>query len=343
MRFRVSSGVLSSLTGLCILLLASGCGSQPMPAAPSPIAPIPATAAFEFSASPIVLTSFSSVFSPGYDWVGSMSSSMAFQEVWGSDAVFAPAPGVVTTIGSDSDGVRMDFLGNQGMRFYLSGLAEATVTIGSRLEAGERVGTRQREADRFGRLFAVRLGLMNPAARLNLITPLRYPDEVRLGENPLRYFVEPLRSQILGLRGGPDADSRLDYDVPGTLMGLWFEESVPFSDSLSSASRDKRLWIVFTNSTGNGGFGGQTLRISALSNGLLPMTTPVQGSPHPRDITPQSGFLILQMERSPYAPSWPVLLLVQMLSESRVRAEGYGGPADGAPTSFTAKARTFIR
>ena len=279
---------------------------------------------------------------PGYEWGGAPSASMSFVQVWGSDAVLAPGTGVVQAIRLDGENLRVDFLGLQWMRFYLSRLATTSVAVGDRVVAGDRVGTRRREP-RLGRLAPVDLGVINLAASNSFVSPSRYTDDVRLGEDPLKYFVKPLKSQIRGYRAYPNPDARLDYDVPGTLMGLWFEESVSMTDSLSASKSDQRLWFVYTNRTEGAGYGPRSLRISTPAIAIMGMGTPLPGSQHPEEITPAGGFTIIHMEPDSHMPSWPVRLLVEMQSATRVRAEAYWGPADTAPTHFTDKARTYIR
>jgi hypothetical protein len=332
------------LTGV-LLAGAAGCGAPPAPTSPAPAQPtppFPATAPFEFIAAPIELFGQTYATWPGYAWVGSPSASMAFAQVWGSDVVLAPGAGVVHAVRPDGPDWRNDVIGAQSMQFYLSNLATVSVSVGDRVAGGDRVGTRNREP-RFGRLGHVRLGVISLTARNFFVSPGRHSDDVLFGEYPLKYFVEPLRSQILGFRSYSTPDARLDYDVAGTLMGLWFEESVSMNDSLAAAKSDQRLWFVYTNDLRNGGYGPRTLRISTPSIAVTSMGTPLPGSPHPQTITPASGLTVIHMEPEPIMPSWPVRLLVEMQSATRVRAEAYWGPAATAPTQFTDKARTYIR
>src|SRR5688500_17787171 len=124
------------LSGL-VLLIAAACGSPATPTAPAVQpgpGPVP-SASFEFTKTPIELTSRPSVSWPGYDWVGTYETTMSFQDLWSSEVVVAPAAGIVQGVTTDGDDVRIDFRSPQGMRFYLSGLATATVSTWSRVEA----------------------------------------------------------------------------------------------------------------------------------------------------------------------------------------------------------------
>ena len=71
--------------------------------------------------------------------------------------------------------------------------------------------------------------MVNLDRPLTFANPARYSRETLYGDGPLKYFEEPLRSQLYAKvdRDGSERDGRIDYDVKGTLSGNWFADDLP--------------------------------------------------------------------------------------------------------------------
>lgn len=138
-------------------------------------------------------------------------------------------------------------------------------------------------------------------------------------------------------------DGRLSFDTAGTLMGFWYEEGVPAGAGYAKEYRNQRLWFFETFDQDGACCGSGTVRVTTLTPGLQTYATPRPGTPDLRTITPASGFVVIELVPHPSAPHWVQRLMVEMLADGRVRAEGYLGLPHLAPTSFTGAARTFVR
>jgi hypothetical protein len=153
-------------------------------------------------------------------------------------------------------------------------------------------------------------------------------------------FAEPLRTQLRALAG--EVPVPLSNDVPGTLMGHWFDENLPLEGSgqPGGAPSGKRLWFFYTERHPGGVRGPRKLRIRSLSG--VSSGLPMAGSPEPATITPASGLVTFHLEPPGYS-SWPEVLLVQMLDHDRLRAEVWYGQPGTEPSGFSSAARIYVR
>ena len=138
-------------------------------------------------------------------------------------AFFAPADGTVTTlfgaIGAES---KIVVRATSTISYYIDHIIpDVTVSPGTRLTAGQRLGTS-------GAAYAVDLGVINTGLTLTgFANPMRYPSDTLHADAPLKYYEEPLRSQLYAKvqRLGSDLDGKIDLDVPGRLAGNWYVEN----------------------------------------------------------------------------------------------------------------------
>jgi hypothetical protein len=137
----------------------AGCTADPAPTLPlpaQPATPTPVTQSFEFTVAPIEASEF--VHTIGREWSGYYTTAASFSKTWGSDEVFAPAAGRV--VGTSGDGSRVDLVGADSTRFYLTGLESTTTFVGLEVNAGDTIGRRRRDSR--NRLLAIRLGVFRP-------------------------------------------------------------------------------------------------------------------------------------------------------------------------------------
>jgi len=172
--------------------------------------------------------------------------------------------------------------------------------------------------------------------------------------DPLDYFGEPLRSQLLALdprrlepRGG-----QIDYDVDGRLAGNWFREGTNgyagtdpqryWAGHFSAASHylDPTFIVI-----SHGDFGGVSRQFWARGNQPDPATVGVESGVVRYELVPiglnltQSGSVVL----NPQNDNVQGVLLVQMLDRQKVRMEVFPGLTASQVTGFTANAAVYVR
>ena len=153
-------------------------------------------------------------------------------------------------------------------------------------------------------------------------------------EAPLKYFDEPLRTQLYAKveRIGPDLDGKIDYDVPGRLSGNWF-----MTDSISlSFAYDTYDPARVVISVGGG--------LSQTGVFSIAATDPI-----PRDVSVASGAVRYTLatwgetgQPQRVRSGVPTArMLVQMLDDQRIRVELF--PVSASAEAFTSNAREFVR
>lgn len=241
-------------------------------------------------------------------------------------AVFAPADGVVTTVlggaGTESKVfVRATTTVQDDVDHVI---LDASLAFGATIAAGQRLGTT-------GTAYGMDLGVINDAVTLSFVNPSRYIADTLHADAPLKYYAEPLRSQLYARvqRIGLDLDGRIDDDVAGRLAGNWFQENGGAQMSFAYDTYDpSQVRIAVASAFVTGG-------VFAIAS----------GDPLPRDVSAASGPIRYTLTRGITGP--PVggtpsnTLLVQMLSDQRMQAEllALGAAAD----SFTSASRIFVR
>lgn len=209
-------------------------------------------------------------------------------------------------------------------QYYLDHLILAAgINVGTVLTAGQQIGTS-------GNAYAVDLGVINDNAPLGFINPARYNDgETLHADAPLKYYTEPLRSQLYARvqRLGADRDGAINFDKAGTLSGNWFSQFGNFPLSFCYDTYDPSVPLI---SIGVGTWQGVF--------GLAAGTTV------PRDITVASGRVLLPLYGTRSGPGRQVSaptfwMLVQMIDDTHIREEIF----NKIPTDFDNSALMFIR
>ena len=237
--------------------------------------------------------------------------------------LFAPADGTVlfvidNGVGSDR---KIGFRGTSKVTYYVDHLIPTvSLAVGTAVKAGDRLGTT-------GSAYGIDLGVVNDDVMLTgLVNLSRYPKGEEHTDAPLKYYAEPLRSQLYAkvLRIGPDLDGKFDFDIAGRLSGNWFGESDQAPLAFAYDTYDPTLVRIATSS-------GLALAPSVF--GIA------SGDREPRDISVASGAVVYTITRTG-APSGR--MLVQMLSDDRIRVEIFT-PATASVTGFTGAAKVFVR
>ncbi|HYV98137.1 MAG TPA: hypothetical protein VE967_11825, partial [Gemmatimonadaceae bacterium] len=162
--------------------------------------------------------------------------------------VYAPATGAVffmiQPVGTDW---KVDFRVTSTFTYYLDHIIpRPDIKVGTIVHAGEAIGTTNPGG-------SIDLGAADQAVPVlsGFANTNRYGLETLHCVNPFAYFAEPLRSQIYARQrrvAGANPEARIDFDVPGRLIGNWFEQSVPNSmESSGPAGWPKSLAFVYDN------------------------------------------------------------------------------------------------
>jgi len=241
--------------------------------------------------------------------------------------VFVPADGVVSTvIVSEAPDTKVFVQVAAGVMYYVDHVIPAiALATGTKVTAGQRLGTT-------GSAYAMDLGVINNSVTQAFVNPSRYIGDTLHADAPLKYFDEPLRSQLYSRvqRIGADLDGAVDEDVAGRLAGNWYQEQ--------SATP-----IAFAFDT----YDPAQPRISIAAVLMIPRTAVYAigaGEPSPRDVSAASGPVVYTLTTSRTGP--PVVggpagrLLVQMLDDQHVQVELL---ADGAAAAFTSNAVRYTR
>lgn len=331
----------------CIALIVAACGSSGngSPSAPSQVStggPFAFTAALVDPSLVDFILPLGNLNPPGhtlptdhiYFYVGFLRPGIR------GVPVYAPGDGTVQDIirGASPD-VKLFVRVNATFMYYVDHVVlDPGITSGTRLTAGQRLGTSGTSG------FGVDLGVMNFSRTLPFITPGRYPGDSLHADAPLRFYEEPLRSQLYALvrREGSDKDGKIDFDLAGRLQGNWFHESLSIAESAQASGWSRHLAFVFDNV--------QPTEPRIALGGMLGMTGAFgidASEPAFSSVSPQSGIVGYRLRRggnigAPLDGSVAGTLVVEMLDATRIRVEAF--PATTIPpVSFSSAARIYTR
>lgn len=238
----------------------------------------------------------------------------------------APGDGVVTTVLDGIGGDSKVFIRQTStFTYYLDHLIlSAPLTRGSIITAGQVLGTT-------GGAYGVDLGVINESLNLPFIVPSHYIGDTLHADAPLKYFDEPLRSQLYGRvqRIGADLDGKIDFDIAGRLSGNWFIGPTAV--------------LAFAYDT----YDPSQVRISTGAGAMIGVYAIGASDPLPADVSPRSGRVRYTLSVGitgpprPGTPSIAGYMLVEMIDDTHVRMETF--PATTAPSEFTGSAVTYSR
>lgn len=344
LRWRVAVQRIAVLLSLMALSACSG-GSHDSPTSPSSVTAGEGTGSvnagpFVFRASPVALEAIRWITPLGnlnppdhtvptdhiYFYIAAPDAGESF--VTTRTAFFAPADGTVTmllgAVGAES---KIFVRATSTISYYIDHIIpDVNVSPGTRLAAGQRLGTS-------GAAYAVDLGVINTGLTLTgFANPARYPSDTLHADAPLKYYEEPLRSQLYAKvqRLGSELDGRIDLDVPGRLAGNWYVENGTNAVAFAYNTYDPAQVRI--------SIGGILATNGVFSTGAV--------EPRPADVSVATGLVRYTLTRArtglPLAFDTPSgSMLVQMLTDTRMRAEVFA--ANSRADAFTSSARTFIR
>jgi len=230
-----------------------------------------------------------------------------------------------------------------GLKWFVDHVVpEPGIAEGAIVAAGQRVATHS------GATCCVDFGVLDDGLMLpGYVNRRRYSPQTLQAAAPLKYFSDPLRSQLYALvnRVGADRDGRHDYDIPGRLSGNWFLEGTPEDGSLLPENWPRQLAFACSNTHPS-----MILISVAGTLALTNLFAVHDGAPDPANVSAGSGPVVYRLfqkdppvsegDRKGTTPLGE--MLVQLLDDSRVRVEIFPGAAARA-TSFTGAARIYTR
>jgi hypothetical protein len=329
-------------TWLAVLIAAASiaCGGSPGPTSPGPTSSTPAAPAgtLVLRASPIDqgairwITPLGNLNPPAH----SIPTDHIYFYFADPDAAESPivrrtefrAPGdgtVTTVLGSVGAESKIFVRQTSTFSYYLDHLIlSAPLTRGSVITTGQVLGTT-------GTAYGIDLGVINDSLTLNFIIPSHYIGDTIHADAPLKYFEEPLRSQLYARvqRIGPDLDGKIDFDVAGRLSGNWFI--------------GPNAVLAFAYDT----YDPSKVRISTGAGTLQGVFGIAAGDPTPSDVSPQSGRIRYTLTRAITGPPKPGsgglagYMLVEMTDATHIKMETF--QTTTPPTDFTGSAGSYAR
>ena len=249
--------------------------------------------------------------------------------------VRAPAAGTVTFIiqpgGTD---YKVQARMTKTTYWYLDHVAlSPSIHVGSVLHAGDVIGTTPAGS------IAIDLGYLNYDITQPFVKPIRYGESTLHSDAPLKYYAEPLRTQlyakVLRPAGVSDLDGGIAFDVDGHLAGNWFHESLAETEGAGMNSDGWSRSLTFAPDEydpriGRIVWGGYI--------GPINVYAYKSTDPRPADVTPASG--IVHYHLNTIDPNTGFTydageLVVQMTATDRIKIE-YGA-------SFTSAALIYKR
>lgn len=339
-----------TLAGLTIAALcaSSACGGSHGPTSPGGV--VDASATLSFTVAPIDPSQIQYIVALGnmgpwahtlptdHTYIYHHLNSGAFTPI----PVLAPASGTITgnvnVTASSPDGKTWVEVNSRYIYYFDHVVLAPGLGVGSHVEAGQVFGTSPGIAFDFA--------VLDQTGGQIFANPARYGRDTVYARSPYSYFVEPIRSAYYAKvqRAGSDLDGKFNYDVPGTLSGNWFAETLPVStyssggDAIAGAqqvafARDvrfpdrQRVSIGGFFLTGAWGVPPDAPDFTAITpaSGVVVYRLLYQGEPGGPAGTQQSGLLIVQLTDATHLR---VEVIVDQLSTT---------------ASFSSNAKAYVR
>lgn len=223
--------------------------------------------------------------------------------------VFAPADGVVTSVERGADDA-IYIAASATQTYYLGHMiVDAAIVPDQPVLAGQRLGTTGPISH------AIDLGVVNSAVENAFINPDRYSSNSRRAEPPFRFFSESVKAQL-----GPlvstvpeNREGRFVFDLPGTLGGNWFHETLQISESVGPVAGLKHVAFVRDP--------GDPLRCVVSLGGTVGLAgIYIMGptDPDPAAITAESGEVTFHLSNTQQGTT-DVPMRVTVLSDTSIR------------------------
>lgn len=222
--------------------------------------------------------------------------------------------------------------------YYLDHLVlDGSLQVGSAVVAGQRVGTT-------GLAPSFDMGVIDEEINLAFLNPARYgapgySQTYHCGK-PLTYFTDALKTQLYPLvdREGLDKDSRIDFDLPGRLIGNWFQDVSPPAVDGQPGGWERELAFAYDCQ--------HPSKVLIAIGGTLPLmgkwAIPAD-APDPATIGVSQGLVIYPLW-SPFDPTRVGTMLVQLVDESHLKVQVFTGiPGAGEVLAFDGNALIYAR
>jgi hypothetical protein len=295
------------------------------------------TSGFQFQASPISIDAIRYIMPLGYispvtlNGFAQLPSKSIYFYFANPDAgespvalrtpVFAPAAGTVGFVSMGGPGgpnyspdISVSVNVTPLLQYTMSNvIPDGSVVPGASVSAGQRLGTTGSDA-------AVGLALVDYA----VVGINTFPAG---NEPPLRFFQEPIRSQLYGKvqRLGSELDGKFDYNVAGRLSGTWYLPGYPIPTE---------YYLCFAYDTYDPSQPRLSLGFPIVTNGGVFAVG--SGDPDPMAVSVGSGLVRYTLTRSrtglPMNGGPGGTLLVQMLTDTTIRVQWF--PDGTSASSF---------
>lgn len=199
---------------------------------------------------------------------------------------------------------------------------------------------------------AMDFSVTDKSLQLNFLHPAGYPGDLIYTANIFDYIKEPVLSDILAitLRQELPRGGKVDYDIPGRIVGNWFLEG-----TTSFLQWSHQLAIVYHHIYGDRiaiADGSPMHDVPGIEGPGSPDVYWVKGNtPLPENIGVADGIVkyTLISGKDPYSPfeyieeDQPVRgeVLIQMINEGSIRVEFFKGTT--APSTFTPASKVYVR
>lgn len=255
--------------------------------------------------------------------------------------VVAPASGTVSWILGPKPDYRLEVQVSPTVKYFVDHVTlEPGMAVGARVEAGQRIAAHS------GLTCCLDFGVLNTEFVAGYINRRRYSVETLNADAPLKFFAEPLRSQLYAkvnrVSGG--FDGRHDYDRPGRLAGNWFLEGTPEDGSLLPEHWSKQLAFAYSNTHPS-----RILISIAGTLSIVNLCAVQDGAPDPAEVSVTSGAVAYRLfQKQPPVSEGDGRgqalgsLLVQLIDDNRIRVETFPGLTTGTP-QFGSSARIYTR
>jgi len=194
-----------------------------------------------------------------------------------------------------------------------------------------------RAGEVIGRATGGDFGAYDKTVTLNFIHPERYGPLTLHAVNPIDYYEENLREFLYQKcwRVGEPRGGKIDYDIPGRLIGNWFLK--PWKDEYDNRGYGQLSFApsVYDSSKLQIGFG----RGLGVPENLIANTYDKVEGPDPATVTVQSGPVVYHL-LEPISRK-ELTILVQMVSDEEIKIEWFAGYVENP--SFTSKAKYYTR
>ena len=253
--------------------------------------------------------------------------------------VYAPVAGKILDIytfnyGSEHDN-RLTIGVKSTYSYYLIHLvASSGLKAGDTVETGQQLGVASKQAA------AVDLGVLNKNSPQPFINSSHYVDMNIYSDAPLKYYVEPVKSQLYASvrRLGSDKDGKFCYDQAGKLVGGWFLTGVTSTDITSgTAVGTKEIAFVCDN------YDPDQIVISVggtvFSKGVYYVQS---GAADPAGVTTSSGKIAYKLYLATLEVSRTGLMVVQMTADDTIKVEGFND-VTSETADFTSAASYYAR